>query len=129
MANAYLNLYMGDPTEGDTDGTIVSTNDGGTPVSFTLNAAENEVKTQTLAVRCEEGYQTVGDTTISIVNDTNSRWSLSLDDEEWSSSVTITDTIYGENVTFYVRASSSSLESPSNDTSVKIRVSTQIEEN
>ena len=127
MANAYLNLYMDNPTAGDTDGTAVSTGDGDTPLQFILDASQNEVATKTVALRCETDYQTSTDTTVSIINDTNNRWSLSLDETEWSSSITISSTIDDTNTIFYVKASSSSSEEPSNDTSVKIRVSTKIE--
>ena len=126
MANAYLNLYMGDPTEGDTDGTAVSTGDNSTPLTFTLDASENEVASDTVALRCETGYQTVTDTTITMVSDTSNHWALSLDGVNWSSSVTITDTIVNSNVTFFVRASAVSTENPSNDTSVKINIQTKI---
>ena len=46
MANPYMNLYMGNPTEGRTDGTIVSL-DGSqnSPVTFTLDATEEEYGT------------------------------------------------------------------------------------
>ena len=40
MANHYMNLYMGNPTAGGTDGTIVSLDGSQTsPVMFTLDAA------------------------------------------------------------------------------------------
>ena len=43
MASAYINLYQGDPTEGGTDGTIVSTgNSFSSPINFELNAEEND---------------------------------------------------------------------------------------
>lgn len=124
--NAFLNIYMNAPTEGGTDGTAVSTGDMTAPLSFTLDATQNEVASDTIAVRCESGYQTSSDTVISVVSDTSNFWALSLDGANWSTSVTFTDTIVTTNHIFYVKASSSDSELPHNDTSVKLRVQTVI---
>lgn len=48
-----INLYIGDPTPGGIDGTLV---DLSTPISVQLNAAKNEVKYIRAALRCAEGY-------------------------------------------------------------------------
>ena len=126
MANIYLNAYMGSPTADGTDGTIISTGDMTAPLSFVLDASQNETKTATLALRAGSGYETTGDTTVAITNDTNSRWQLSLDGTAWSDTIIISSTIDDTNFLFYVKASSSSTENPGNDTSVKINVSTKI---
>ena len=44
MANIFLNLYKGNPTAGGTDGTAISTGDNIAPLTFTLDAAQNEVQ-------------------------------------------------------------------------------------
>ena len=62
----FINIYQDNPTAGAQDGTKVST--GGTfesPISFNLNAEENEVAVITLAVRTEAGYKTKGTTVIA----------------------------------------------------------------
>lgn len=126
MANAWLNLYKGSPTSGGTDGSPVSTGDNSSPLTFTLDAALNEVASDTVALRCETGFKTVSDTSVTIMSDTANHWALSLDGTNWSTSVTITDTVVATNTTFFVRAGASSSENPSNDSSVKIRVRTKI---
>ena len=126
MANAYLNAYMNNPTAGGTDGTIISTGDNSAPLTFILDASENEVSSQTVALRCETGYQTITDITISIVSDTSNHWALSLNGTNWSNSVTITDTVVNSNVTFIAKASATDTEELGNDSSVKINVRTKI---
>lgn len=126
MANAFFNLYKGAPTAGGTDGTAISTGDNTAPLTFTLDATQNESASETLAVRCESGYETCADAVITFVGDTNNHWQISKDGENWNDSITFTDKIEQSNLIFYVKASADSSENPSNDTSVKIRVSTKI---
>ncbi|BAL83520.1 hypothetical protein SELR_18120 [Selenomonas ruminantium subsp. lactilytica TAM6421] len=125
----YINLYMNNPTAGGTDGTAVSTNDTETnPVSVTLDATKNEEKVVTLALRTEEGYKTSGDTVISFDGTTKDKWQVSeTADGSFNETLTISDSIGTTNKLFYVKATSSSDEKPSNDKSVNIKVSTKIE--
>ena len=45
MANAYINVYKNNPTSGQTDGTVVSTDGAYTdPISVVLNASNAESK-------------------------------------------------------------------------------------
>ena len=127
MANPYLNLYMGNPTAGGTDGTIVSLDGSQTsPVTFTLDATEEESGTQVLALRCEDGYRTEGDTVITFTGTTAYKWSASLDGSYYDDSITIESSIGTKNTLFYVQASSSDDESPRNDTSVLIKVTAKV---
>lgn len=78
MANEYINIYKNNPTTGLTDGTAVST--GGTftsPISFRLDASQDEEQTVKLGIRTESGY-IANDVTISDQNDTNDRLKLCL---------------------------------------------------
>ena len=129
MANAFINIYTGNPTEGGTDGTIISS--GGTqtaPLVVTLDASTNEVKKTKLAIRCESGYQTTGNTVIQDNGDTNDRWKFSLTENgTFADSITIGGGIDTGNSIFYAQTSSSSLESPMRDTSVSIQINTTIE--
>lgn len=129
MANPFINAYQGNPTEGGTDGTVISTDGAQTaPLVVNLNAATNEVKKVKCALRCESGYTTQGDTVIQDVNDTNDRWKFSLTENgTYADSVTIPSAIGNTNVIFWAQASSSSLESPVRDTSVSLQVSTVIQ--
>lgn len=129
MASPYINIYSGNPTEGLTDGTLVSTGNLQTaPVTVTLDASINESKKIKLAIRCESGYETLGDTTISDSNDTNDRWKFSLSENgTFADSITISSTIGATNVIFWAQASSSDSENPVRDSSVSIRIATTIQ--
>ena len=127
MANQYINLYKNDPTAGQTDGSAISTD--GTqlnPLEVSLDATTEESKKVKLAVRTESLYTASGDVTINDYNDTNDRWKFSLTENgTFSDMLTISD-VSSINSIFYAQASSSSLESPSRDTSVKIQVKAKI---
>lgn len=129
MANSFINIYGGNPTAGQTNGTIISTDGSQTaPLIITLDASKNEVKKEKLAIRCESGYQASPGTVIQDYGDTNDRWKFSLtEDGTFADSITIAGGIDTGNSIFYAQASSSSLESPSRDTSVAIRVNCTIE--
>lgn len=61
----YYHLYMNNPTAGAADGTKVSEDHAFTaPISAVLNASNNESTLIKLAIRCESGYETVGNITI-----------------------------------------------------------------
>ena len=129
MANAFINIYTGNPTGGLSDGTIISTDGTQTaPLVITLDAAQNEVKKQKLAIRCEAGYNAMSGTIIQDNNDIDDRWKFSLaENGTYTDSITIADGIDTGNTIFWAQASSSSLESPTRDTSVSIRVNATIE--
>ena len=77
MANAYINLYTGNPTAAGTDGTAVSTGDTeASPVSVTLNASNAETAIIKCALRCESGYKTSGNTVITFTGSStpSGRW-------------------------------------------------------
>ncbi len=128
MSNAYINVYKNNPTVGLQDGTCVST--GGTytePISVTLNASTNESKKVKLAIRCESGYKTVGDTTITDSGDSDDRWKLcTTENGTYADSITISTAIGTTNTIFWAQASSSSVETPSTDRSVSLQVTATI---
>ena len=129
MANAFINLYAGNPTEGGTDGTIISTDGTQTaPLVIVLDASQNESKKEKLAIRCDTGYQAMAGTVIQDNNDTDDRWKFSLtEDGVYTDSITLSSAIDTVNTIFYAQAGSSSLESPMRDTTVSIQVNTTIE--
>lgn len=127
MANQYINIYQGDPTAGETDGVLVGSGDEDNPIAVTLNASQNEVKTIKLAVRCNNGFQTYGDTVIRDMNDANDRWKFALlENGDFSDEITINSVIDTVNTIFYGRASSDSLEGQKVDTNVKFVLSTTV---
>ena len=128
MANAYINIYQGNPTAAGTDGTAVSTDGTYTaPLTVTLDASQNESKKMKLAIRTESGYTTSGNTVISDSGDTNDRWKLCLTENgTYADSITISSAITNANVVFYAQADSASTDTPQTDRSVSLRVATTI---
>lgn len=126
---ALINLYKGNPTAGGTDGTAVSmAGNFSSPISFTLDASQNESAVEKLAVRCNAGYKTTGVTTISDNNDTADRLKLSLTENgTWADTLTINSSIGAANVIFYAKATSSSSELPQLDRGASLKVTAVIE--
>lgn len=113
--NPYISIYKNNPTAGGTDGTAVS-QDGSmvAPVTVTLDASQSESQVVKLAVRTETGYETDGNTTLSIDYDSEGHWKLdtSASGSFSSTSITLSSTIDDTNTIFYAKASSSSSEGP-----------------
>ena len=145
MANAYINLYTNNPTAGLADGTQVSTDGANTsPLTFTLDASIGESAVQKVALRCEPGYLTTGNTVITAVDldttdsaDHTNYWTFAADNNyadaaaananaTFTSSLTIAESIEVVNKVFWVKASSSTGEPPQNDRTVGLRVTTVV---
>lgn len=137
MANKYINLYMNNPTADNTDGTQVSTDDTETsPIAVTLDASKNEVKYIKCAIRCNSGYKTSGNVTLSFVGNNKAKWALSDDGGytndniatkgTFSDTLTISNEITDKNKIFWVKATSSSDEEPQNDKSTNIELKATI---
>ena len=133
MANAYINLYTGNPTAGGTDGTVVSTGDTETsPVSVTLNATKAETAIVKCALRCETGYKTSGDTKITFTGTNAAKWQVAADNSyadataaaaaTFATSLTIPTAIDATNTIVWLKALSSTDESPANDTGTDLKV-------
>lgn len=129
MANPFLNVYFGNPTAGGRDGTVVSTDgDQTAPIVINLDASQNEVKKAKLGIRCESGYETAPNTIIQDKNDASDTWKFSLSENGvFADSITIASAISSVNTIFWAQASSSSLETPARDTSVKLNVTATIQ--
>ncbi len=124
---ALINIYNGNPTAGATDGVAVSSGNYNNPVSFTLNAANAETAVQTLAIRCNSGYQTSGNTTLADEGDTLDRVKFGLTASgPWTDKLVLLDTITDVNKLIYVKASSSADELPQLDRSVSIKVTATV---
>lgn len=124
MANAYINVYKNSPTEGLTDGTAVSTDGIFTaPIEFILDASQNETQKVKLAVRTEQGYTTMGTTTISDNNDTNDRLKLCwTENGTFADSISTANAISSVNTIFYAQASAADTENPQTDRSANFIV-------
>lgn len=126
---AYINVYNNNPTAGGTNGNAVSLNGAQTnPVTVTLDASIAQSETVKLAVRCDSGYTTRGNTTISATGTNAARWTFcQTENGTYASTLTISTAIGATNTLFYAKASSLSSETPVVDTSVSIQVVAQIE--
>lgn len=121
MANAYVNVYQGNPTAGGTDGTVVSTGDASAPISFDLDAEHNESKIVTCAIRTATGYK-YEDAVIADSGDTNDRFKVCLTSDGTFADSISAGTVTATNTLFYVKASSADTEPPQTDQSVKLKV-------
>lgn len=142
-----IKFYNGTVTAGDVDGTELSEGTNDNPLTFTLNAAENESACAKIAVRCKDGYETYGETKICAYHNSGSgyeptggnvdKWSFALDNNyksadealksaTWKDSIVIADTIKDKNTVFWVKATSNSAEAPQNDISTVLYCSTVI---
>lgn len=126
MAN--IHIYNGTVTAGGTDGTEISYEGALTnPISFTLDAATAESKTQAIAIRCDSGFSTSGNTVVSFTGTNADKWSVSATENgTYASTLTIMTAIGATNTVIYVKADSAATETPTNDTSVKISVAATI---
>ena len=131
---AYIHVYT-TPTASGTDGTLVSEGTGLQPITVTLNATNNEESTPIkLALRCDAGYQTSGNITLSLLGTTNAKWALAPDNAgsvgtfgAYGANLVIATVVGATNVLFWAKAKATSDEAPQNDTTVDIQVSATIE--
>ena len=127
MANQYINVYAGEPTEGGVDGTLISEDDSDTTISVTLNADQSETATVKLAVRCDAGYYSVGDVVVRDSGDSNNRWSFSLTENgAFADSITLGAAVDSVNAVFWARAVCDSSEAATVDAAVKIEVDASV---
>ena len=124
---AYLHLYKSSPTVGGTDGSQVSEGTELNPVTTpVLNATNNEESASIkLALRCDAGYNTQGNTTVTPIGTNVIKWALSTDGTVWGlygAALTITTVIGVVNTIFYVKAKATSGEAPASDTSVDLQI-------
>lgn len=130
IGNEHVSVYAGNPTAGGTDGTILSNGSGSHPISFTLNIDNRETGITKCAIRCSDGYQTVGPTVISFKGITAQHWKACSDNyftsgdisEGFKSSLEITDSITDKNTIFWVRADSNENEMIGRDITVTMNV-------
>ena len=137
MANKYINIYAGNPTAGGTDGTAVSTGDTeASPVSVTLNASNAETAIVKCALRCNSGYNTSGNTVITFTGISTAKWQVAADNNyadataaaaaTFASTLTISTSIAATNTIVWLKALSSTDESPANDTTADLQVDTTV---
>ena len=130
MANQ-LHIYYGNPTSGMTDGTEASSGTELSPIAVILDASQSEEKAVKCAVRCDAGYSIEGGCAIAFAGTSAAKWRAAVDDSYtdaadalenayWQSTITLSD-VAAANKVFWVKAMSSSDESPRNDISVDLQ--------
>lgn len=137
MAANLISMYMNNPTSGGTDGTQISTDGAQTsPLSVTLDATNAESVIKKVALRCDTGYKTEGDTTISFNGTTADKWLIATDANyadakaaaaaTFATTLTIADSIGDTNKILWIKVSSATTEIPAKDISVTIHVANKI---
>ena len=129
MANK-LHIYMNNPTSRMKDGTEASTDTETSPIAVLLDAAKEEEKAVKCAVRCDSGYKVEGAVTIKFVGTSAAKWKAAQDNNytadtvlasaDWKDTISLQSVGEG-NVIFWVKAMSTSDESPKNDTTVDVQ--------
>ena len=127
---AKMHFYMNNPTAGTTDGTEISNNTNVLPLTLTLDASQEQTGVAKCAIRCDSGYSISGGASIYGSGDNSAKWQFALDNDyadsdtaltfaTWADSI-VADGVSSVNSIFWAKATSSSLESPQNDRTVKI---------
>lgn len=134
MANL-IHMYSGTVTAGGTNGTQISEGDESNPLTIgPLNASENEESDPVkVALRCNSGYATSGNTVITPQGTTATKWALAQDNSgtagtfgTYGAALTISSSIGATNKLFWVKAKTIDTETPVNDVSVNLNVQTLI---
>lgn len=117
------------------DGVMISEGDNTNPIVVgPLNATIGEESVpMKLAIKCDTGFQSAGDTVITPQGENANKWALAPNNNgaagtfgAYGASLTISDVIKQEDVIFWVKAKSDISETPSNDTSTKLTVQATI---
>lgn len=132
MSEGRCRLVISNPTQNGTDGILASSSSQEYPVNVIVNTAVANHTLFKAAIRCDDGYQTVGDWEISFVGTTNARWSIAngvqyatedaAEYASYNSSLTSTETVTNKNHVVWLRAETDGVEQAQVDTSVKIRL-------
>lgn len=145
----FIKLYSGTVTSGGTDGTLISEDMAQTsPLKLSLNAKNAETKAVKCALRCEEGFQTSGNTVIKAyyyngtsyvetggnvgkfsfaVDNNYASAEAAIENANWTATLTISDVIGQTNKIFWTKVSSDATQLPQKDTSVSIHVTGVVE--
>lgn len=142
--STYANIYTGGVNSGYQDGVAVSeTHSLTAPITADFTVTKNRTtETQVIkcAIRCITGYQTYGNTTLTLCQYSNgtytpvtsSNWQICLDNNyidsktalnngSWSNtSITIADIVTDVNTIFWLKATATITESTSTDTSIAV---------
>jgi len=133
---ADIHVYKGEVTSGGVDGILVS--EGGANTSpiivGPLNGNNNEVsESLKLSIRCDPDFLTIGETLISILGLTASKWALALDNEgvpgifkEYGETLVIPGIITDVNTIFWTKAKSDTFDIKPDDSYVSFNVQAEV---
>ena len=142
-APVLIRIYTGDVTSGGQDGTGISVERAmSNPISVVLDSAVGESKCIKCAIRCDEGFKTVGTTTVSFMRwdgssyrvggGATNRFKIALDNgytednvdanANWVDSFDISSEITDRNILFWLKISSALNEDPVRDNTVALTV-------
>lgn len=127
-----LELIIGHPTGGDTDGQVASQSTQQYPLNVIVDTGTTNYTIVKAALRCTEGYRTTGPWEVSLIGNTVRMWGVADDgdyaDEEAAAEadfqqvLTGSDTITDRNHTIWFKAMTDGTEEAMVDTSVSVRV-------
>ena len=128
----HLKLIIGNPTQNGTDGQIADLTGQPYPINVIVNTAIANSTLQKIAIRCDDGYETVGNWEISFIGDTAARWEVadgaaypteeSAQYAQFTSTLTNNATVTNRNHVVWLRASTDGTEPAQVDTSVQVRI-------
>ncbi len=138
-----IKVYKGDPTAGETDGTLVSTDTWNEPIESGDIEVPEEGHTEggwiKCAVRCDPTFETrekddkhvtLSIETVPEAADNRDKWQLSLTnapgDPNWGEDLVLTSQVLAVNVIFYIRARAAAGEDPDNDQSCQVHAAALI---
>ena len=132
MAEGQLKMVVSNPTQNGTDGTLASQVLQSYPVNLIINTGESNHTLYKIALRCDEGWQTVGTWEVSFVGTTSARWSIAdgvsypnealAEYAEYYPSIAGNAVINSRNHVLWLKAETDGTEPAQVDTSVQVRV-------
>ena len=120
----YIKFYNGTVSAGATNGELVTPEN---PIFAVVNTDGTEVS-QEIAVRCETGYSAYGDATLSFTGANADKWAFEVNGVKgaYGASAVLSE-LKDVNSVIKVYAKATEDENPSNDTSVEIAISCEIQ--
>lgn len=132
MAEGQLKMIVANPTQNGTDGTLASQVLQSYPINLAINTGESNHMLYKIALRCDDGWQTIGTWEVSFIGTTSDRWSIAdgasypnealAEYAEYAPSITGDAVIGSRNHVLWLKAETDGTEPAQVDTSVQVRV-------
>lgn len=120
----YINFYNGTVNAGAKDGNKITVEN---PIFAVVNTDGTEV-VQEIAIRCEEGFSTYGEATLSFSGENKKYWAYEINGQKkgFGEDATISD-INDTNTIIKVYTKAGADEQPSTDSTVELIISCEIQ--